>query len=311
MLHKIKQYKHWEKFLISAGITGLVVAILLGGILFFTSTGGSWYNSITYEVISGKVIDKKKVDVSYWETYACGTYTTYNSSTKRTETHTKYCERYVVMFDYRVYSQAGNFHINRVDYHGYIEPPRYSIVKIGEPVANVSTYKNRVRGNEFSIYNKQGMSIPRYENLIPEYPINQYDYYHVDRFVSIGSKQNAKAWNDSLALLNAEVGPAKKANVIVVITNVQDPNITKAIEYKWKGGNLNDIIVVIGSADDKKVDWVRVSSWATKGLLKAQLRSDLEDVGTLDKDKVLAIVKQDVMTYFIKKKSSEFNYLDI
>ena len=63
----------------------------------------------------------------------------------------------------------------------------------------------------------QGL-VEKYQAAIPKYP-EVYDYYRMNRLILVGGVPvpSPQSWNDGLAKLNAEVGPLKQANVIVVL----------------------------------------------------------------------------------------------
>jgi len=60
--------------------------------------------------------------------------------------------------------------------------------------------------------------------------------------------------NDSISGNLRTLGRKKQVNVIVVLTEIDDPSYKYSLEAKWLGGNKNDVIIVMGF-DDHKITW--------------------------------------------------------
>jgi hypothetical protein len=156
---------------------------------------------------------------------------------------------------YFVYSTLKNFEIPRIDAQGNKEPPRYTITEPGEPVSTRSRYTNYLLLADQNVINPALLKLPEeISKELPDYPANVYDYWRLDRFITVASTQDITKLNRQLAELNSRVGPLRQANVIVIVTT-RPQAIREEIYRKWNGGKKNDIIVLFGLRDNI-IDWV-------------------------------------------------------
>lgn len=173
------------------------------------------------------------------------------------ETH--YKTQYNYDFDwerrYFVYSTLKNFEIPRIDSQGVKEPPRYTITELGEPVSTRSRYTNYLLLADQNVINPALLKLPEeISKELPEYPANVYDYWRLDRFITVASTHDMVKLNRQLAELNSRVGPLRQANVIVIVTT-RPQAIREEIYRKWNGGKKNDIIVFFGLRNSI-IEWV-------------------------------------------------------
>jgi len=155
---------------------------------------------------------------------------------------TQYSYDYPWEKKYWVYSTLRTYQINRVDRQGADVPPRYASVHTGDPVAITGGYKNYLRIAGANILNPDSVQAPiELLNAVPPYPQGIYDYYRMDRLVTVGVSVDAAAWNKRIELLISRVGRKKKGNLVVFLPSVKDREIRSAISRKWGGGKKNDI----------------------------------------------------------------------
>ena len=304
------------------GVIGLVIskgkitikefAVLEAAVIIIVGIGYgiSAYNSVhDVEVWSGRVVSKKKVWVPCSHSYPCNPYNCGTAKQPMTCWHT--CYYHTNDWDWDVYTSNGEvITIDRVDSRGSDEPPRWTAVKIGEPTAQTHSFVNYIKGNSSTVLRKTGTK-GSFPGMIPEYPNKVYDYYHVDRFVSVGvAEPAAREWNRMLGEINADLGQKKKLNIVVVAAKTADPNYRYAIEEEWIGGKKNDLLVILGVPNYPKIEWVDVISWSKAENLKVELRDSLLAIGSMEKREVIGQAIRGLSDEsFVHRSMKEFEYL--
>jgi hypothetical protein len=298
---------HRKKFeraaLIVLAVVGpLVVLIGYGGVLF--------HNRVDTEVWNGEVTKKYSEHVSCEHSYSC------NCRTQGKTTTCDTCYEHDYDVDWKVENTAGDdIKIRRIDAQGLYEPPRWSQIHIGDPVAQTHRFINYVMGAKDSLFNtrEQKTLIGTYKSMIPSYPDGIYDYYKIRRVLLVGNvpmnELTLNAWNQQLALMLRPLGPRKQVNVILVLTTVQDPNFANALRAAWLGSKKNDVVAVIGTSHYPTVDWVRVFSWSDNEAFKIQLADAIQDKGTLDPVDTTTLIGGWVNRDFQRKHMKDFSYL--
>lgn len=288
----------WQEMIINVVlVTALVVAVWFTGKNSMTSD---------VEILNGKVTGKEQNSVSCEHSYSCNC-TTDSRGSRSCDT----CYEHSNDWDWDVETTVGTFTIDRIDRRGSDEPPRWSAVTNGQPVAKANKYTNYVKAVPHSLFNQNQLAMNKYGPLVPAYPAKVYDYQYIDRVLGVGVNiPNVVKWNNDLALMLRELGPSKQVNVIVMVTNVSDPMFEYAVQEKWLGAKKNDVVVIIGTPKYPNIEWVRVVSWTDKQLFKVQLRDDILDLKTVDQSKILGILNQHVSTSFVRKNMRDFEYLD-
>lgn len=258
------------------------------------------------EVWNGVVTAKESNHVSCEHSYSCHCRT---DSKGHESCDTCYEHSYDIDWDVHT-SNGETITIDRVDRRGTDEPPRFTRVVIGEPTTRPHGYTNYVKASPDTLFRHQGLT-EKYQTVLPKYPDQLYDYFHVDKLVTQDVHVDDRAaWNLGLEKLNAEVGRPKQANVIVVLVRNQPQEYFYALEESWIGGKKNDVVLVVGLDDLLKPQWVTVMAWTTQEIFKVKLRDDVTALGTLDRDKVLATLKADVNQYYVRKPMADFEYLE-
>lgn len=305
--HKDRRYIiSLREFLIMIG--AIVVVITVG---YFASRMAS---TLDVEVWNGRVVNKKKEWTSCEHSYSCNCRQECSGSGNNINCSTvcDTCYEHFNDWNWVVYTTNNEkIHITRVDRQGTAEPPRFTQVKIGEPTALTHSYTNYIKGSPWSILKRQGLT-ERFKNLIPPYPQKIYNYHYLDRFLALKPMPSSQVqlWNKNLMEINADLGKKKQVNIIFIVVPTEDSSYLHALEEAWIGGKKNDLIVIIGTTNFPKIDWVRVMSWTRIEELKVSLQDSLENIGNLEtREEIIKSVKEQVDRLFVRTPMRDFEYL--
>lgn len=279
----------------------VAVGCVITTIVYFVSLNAQTHD---VEIWNGEVLSKSQEQVSCSHSYSCNCRT---DSKGHTTCDT--CYEHSHDYDWMVYTNVGNIEIDRVDRQGEDEPPRWRQVKIGEPVAKEHNFTNYVKAVPESLFHQHDVN--KFVNLIPPYPSSVHDYYKLRRTITMGvNVPDLLKWDEDLAQALKALGPSKQANIIVLFVNTNDQSYIHALEGKWIGGKKNDIIVVVGTTQYPKIDWVAVSSWTDAQLFKVQLRDDLYAHGIIDRTAFVKTIYAHTAKSFKRKSMKDFKYLE-
>jgi hypothetical protein len=199
--------------------------------------------------------------------------------------------------------------IDRVDRQGCVEPPRWTHTIIGEAAYDYHTYKNYIKAAEFTLFENyksfkdSGWAVPTYPQI--------YDYYRIDKAFLVNGKTISvyPKFSKGLNEVNARIGSMKQVNINMIVTNNNDKYIY-ALSKRWKGLKKNDLVIIIGTSDFHKIDWVRAASWSKKDMVHVLIRDDIMAIGSLDStDKIIATIDKDVRENYLRREMKEFEYL--
>lgn len=274
---------------------------------------GRYAETADREVWNGEVTGKDSYRVSCSHSYPCNcrTVTVGTGKSRTTTTQCDTCYEHSYDIDWVVHSNVGKIYINRVDRQGLHEPPRWTRAYKGEPVATTHMYTNYIKASDNSLFNaSQQNLVKKFEKLIPEYPLEVYDYHYIDRVLAVDvDVPDLDKWNFELAQYLRELGPKKQANVVIVIVNTDNPLYMDALRSAWKGAKKNDIVVTIGVTDYPNISWANAWSWSKNEMVNVTLRDEITNIGTLDRSVVLKTINDTVMKYFERRPMAEFEYL--
>lgn len=287
-------------------VVGIIVACL--GVLIAMIT---FYGSMSdFDILNGQVTSKKQVWVPCSHSYSCNCTTdSQGNSTCQT------CYYHSNDWDWDVKSTVGTFTIDRVDWQGSIEPKRFTAVKIGEPASRKEHILNYMKASKKSLYS--GTITPeaynQFKSLLPEYPL-PYDYYRFNRVLPVGmSYPDAQELSTHLSEDLRTVGGLKQVNILVVVVPTEDTHYKYALEKFWNGGKKNDAVIIIGSHNYPKIDWISGFSYANSmdnAMLFDQLKDDLMESGSLKDTKALSrIIINDVNSHWNRHPMEGFKYL--
>lgn len=297
----------------------IVPGALLIGAVFAISYGSA---VIDTEIWNGKVIGKDRKHDSYQRPYDCNcrTVQTCSGSGKNrscstsTTCDTCYEDRYTVTW--KCNSTIGDFTIQKLDegsrsVYNRPDPDRFLSILVGDPVSKTHTYTNYVQAVPQSLFKPTSETVKRkFTNMLPAYPVNIYDIYRIDRFVQVGFNfTDAAQWNMDISNMLRDLGPAKQVNAIVVLVKTADPDYVYALRDAWDGANKNDVVLVIGSLDGRKVEFADVISWTKRELFKIELKDSIMQLSVISRQGVLQVLESQINKNFERRRMREFEYL--
>lgn len=299
---------NWKEWLAQLGIvlvsTGICLLLLYAGA--FSRLGD-------FNILNGYVTEKEGVHVTCEHEHKCGetcrTVTSTDSKghkSSRRVCEPKYCKDHSYDIDWDVRTTLGTYTIDRVDRRGLEEPPRWSEVEVGEPVARSQYTQNYmlIDVNRFvtdpNIYAKYVGSLPGYP------PVT--DYWHFNRVLDDSGRDN-----DSINIwLNNQLrkdGAEKQLNVILVVTK-NDPDYYYALMQYWQGARKNDVILFYGVDAEDKVQWSKAIAFAD-GQNNQIMLKELESM-TIEESFTDQLVQQQyklIVEKFNRVPNAEFSYM--
>ncbi len=285
------------------------VLIVVSG--FFLSRYAAAYD---IEILNGQVTSKAREQVSCEHDYKCRCrqVCTGTGKNRSCSEQCDTCYEHSYDYDWMLRTTVGSIEVNRVDRQGTTEPPRFSRAQAGDPVAKSNSYTNYIKAAPDSLFNTLAdqKALSQFAGKVPAYPANIYDYHYLDRVLALGvNVPDVASWNRKLAEALRQLGPTRQVNIVLVLTAERDPQFADAIRAAWLGGKKNDVVVVLGVGENLAIDWARVVSWTDNELFKVQLRDELAELKTLERDAVLELITKHVAAGFKRKPMADFEYL--
>lgn len=302
----------WKEFLSHIGISTIVATVSVA-ILHYSNTAD-------IEIWGGHVRDKQRERVHCRHSYPCNCRQvcsgTGQSSVCSTVCDT--CYRHSFDYDWAVYStDGGRIRIKTLDSQGLRKPPRWTAVKIGEPSASAHIFTNYIKGASDSLFSYQGL-VEKYKGMLPPYPGTIYDYYRVNRLVTVGVKvKDVERWNDELMRWNDALGALKQVVLGIVIVKAVDMDYFNALQQHWVGGKKNDFILVM-SVDGDKILWAEVMAWSVNKVAEVEARDAVMQIGRLEYNpgsepdapsEITTVMAAAVKKSFVRKPMEDFEYL--
>lgn len=207
-----------------------------------------------------------------------------------------------------------SWEIERVDRQGADTPLRWAAIQIGDPVSKTNSYENYVKAASNSLFNKDKRMAEQYAEQIPEYPLDIYDYYRVDRVITSPKfvLNNAETYNKLLPEILKVLGPERQANVVILVTDITDPAYGDAVIYSWQGAKKNDIVLIVGvdNGSDLGVKWLKVHSWSKDKMFNVVMRDEILNRGDIqDPVWLMDTIKAVTLAHFERQSMKEFEYL--
>lgn len=294
---------NWTEMTIQIiGVTFLVTATWQLGIYGKTQDTEIW---------NGYVTKKDVKDDWYQTSYCCATDKDGNC------TATCYTDHYTR--SYNGYSTVGDWVFDSIDTtsksrrNNFPPPASYTACEIGEPAAREHTYTNYVQAVPESLFNNKD-AVNLYAGKIPNYP-RVHSFYKINRVLSVDSKVPGKtisAINDQLNDALKTLGANKQVNVVVILTEIDDPSYRYAVENAWLGGEKNDVVIFVG-LDGTTITWTDVMTWAlNKGneLFHVKMRDGIKDLGTLSADGLTTTATGLIAKHYDRPQMKDFEYLE-
>lgn len=303
---------NWTEMVISMVLVSAIVAgVWQAGVFSMTSDVEIW---------NGKITDKQMNDGHYVRSYECNCTTSCSGSGSNqsctTSCDTCYEDHYTRSYD--GYSTVGNWTFDSIDTtwrmtrDAFPPPASYTNCVVGEPASRPHAYTNYVQAVPESLFHDDS-TITTYADKVPAQP-NVYGFYKFNRVIQVGTNY-AHATELNMILNNAlrSLGPLKQANIIVILTNIDDPNYRYAVERKWLGGEKNDITLFVG-LEGTTIKWVDVMTWAlNKGneMFHVKLRDAVKALGTIDDVNALSnVVVTTTKNLYDRPHMKDFEYLE-
>ena len=295
----------WREFVIQNVVIFVIVGIAAGII--------SCQNLYHLEILNGSVVNKKRVKVSCRHSYSCNCRQVCSGSGKNRSCTTvcDTCYEHSYDVDWEIYNNIGQtFDIDTEDRRGLIMPSFWSRARVGDPTATKSLYKNYIKAAPDSLFRKQGL-VEKYLEVLPLYPNKIYDYYNLDRIVTVGVDfPNIDKWNKELSIVNSIIGPMKECNAIIIIVKNQPREYLYALEQYWVGANKNDAVLVISVNDNRTILWAGVLALVQESIFKVEVRDSVESVGSIKyMDDIITSFRKNIMTHYKRKEMKDFKYL--
>ena len=202
--------------------------------------------------------------------------------------------------------------MTRVDPQGAKEPNRWTVAYKGEPASDTQDYTNYVKAVPESLFN--GTLGATYVTSVPSHPL-VFDYYrtnHVIGYKTTAPTQLLQQLNLEIGNILREDGFMYQANIIAVVTDINDPEIRYAFEKAWVGGKKNDIVVFIGRNETNSVVWADVMTWAhnyNNELFQVELRNAILGTQSIDPVLFAGIIHNNIKANYKRPEMKDFEYL--
>jgi hypothetical protein len=297
---KVTKYE----FLGQVGVVAVFVAVAL--CIAYAS------RTTDQEIWNGQITSRTRDEVSCRHSYRCHCYTSCSGSGK-SRSCTEVCQtcyEHSYDVDWNIHASTGeDLSIDTVDRQGLDMPPRWAKSYVGEPFSSSHLYTNYILANPESVLLGGKGDPDRFKDLIPDYP-KVTDYYRVNHVINMGVPVDTSALSWLMNEANKTLGTTKQVNLLLLLVNTADPTYTMALKDVWVGGKKNDVVVVIGSLDGHKVEFVDVLSWTPRADFKVELRDAILHIGSLDqRDQIVQAITSHVNNQFERMHMKDFKYL--
>lgn len=274
---------------------------------------GKWSKTDDTETLNGYIISKHRDHDTYEDPYDCFCTT---DSKGNSSCSTCYETRYTV--EWYAKSTVGQQNFKSLDESSrsvYLtpDPAVYANCQAGQPAAANNSYTNYVQAVPQSLF-AETASAEDFPGKVPAYP-HVFNYYQVDHVLNVDSNvpQSIVTLLDSqIDHMLKDVGAAKQANVIVVLTEIDDPTYRYAVEQTWLGGKKNDIIIFVG-LDDMKITWVDIMTWALNSgneLFHVTMRDGISNMNTLDINKLTPFIRSTILELYDRPEMKDYKHLE-
>lgn len=126
--------------------------------------------------------------------------------------------------------------------------------------------------------------------------------------------ENDKSLYQRIHLMNARLSKNKDATVNFIIRINQPMQVAIDQERHWEGGNYNEVNIVLSVDDKKNIQWVYVFGWNKNKTLLTKLKSDLLDLGKIDKtthDDIVKVITTNINKYYKPRNlDKDFDHLE-
>lgn len=305
--YKLSKTYTWKEFGINMGVVCLV------SVMVFAVSSYSQLADV--EIRNGEVVSKTRDHDHYVRSYDCNCRTVCtgsgNSKSCREVCQTCYEDRYTVTWSAKTTVGSVTFqHLDRDSKSVYAspDPSVYKNCNTGDPASLEFSYTNYVKAAKDSLFNTE--STTTYP--VPQYP-RVHNYYKVNRVINVGTSlnQEVKQLNALISESLKTLGKKKQVNVIVLITENDDPTYRHDVENAWVGGKKNDVVLFIG-VDGKTITWVDVMTFGlNRGneLFTLKLRDSVQAIKGVDVNKIDKLLAENILNHYDRPQMSDYEYL--
>lgn len=290
----------------------VVQLVVQAGIAALSAWAVFWASVDDVELWNGRIAEKSRQEVSCAHTYECDCRTecTGSGSSRSCSERCSTCREHPFDVDWLLRtSNDERLKVPRVDRQGLAEPQRFTAARIGDPSAVEHHYENYVKAAPETLFQRRGLA-ERFTGTLPEWPGTIRDLHYVDRFLSVGRvTPDVDAWNEALAELNAELGPRRQCNVIVVFTEEPAREWALALEQAWLGGRKNDVVLVVGRDEAGRARWAHVIAWTRDPLFQITLRDRILALPALERGPVIEALRETISGRYERRPMEDFAYL--
>lgn len=315
------------------GLQMLITIIILTTsylILFSTTT-----DLVDTEFWNGKVKNTKYFEewteeVTYTETYECGTSKNPQTCTRlvtRNDYHSPYYiietsnsetinikENHFLKSQKKFGSKKENLNrINQVSYgdgNVFISKPNKII-----PVSVPHNYINYVTASKYNVINQKVneniLKMLIEDNSLRPYPKlyrGEFGETKLKRVInSTKLKFSTKEYLNKLNKISAQYGKSKEINPIIYFTT-KGEEFTYYLKSYWKNAKKNDFVFLIGIDEKLNIKWTDSIAWTDNQNFLIDSKNGLKNININNNGKVLSKVEELINIY--KRKSMEdFKYL--
>lgn len=109
--------------------------------------------------------------------------------------------------------------------------------------------------------------------------------------------------------LNADLGPIRKINLILVGFNSNESMLGQYQQAKWVGGKKNDLVICAGGNNLRKPSWCFVFGWSDSNIVKQNISSYVMANGV--STNMIDFLREEITRNYKKKNWSDFDYLRV
>lgn len=308
----LKSTYTWAEFGISVAVTGAICALVF--------VLGMYNTMMDTEILNGEIVSKERVHGTYEESYQCNCRTVTHGSgdSEYTTTECQTCWRTHYTVTWSAQSTVGQIRFDHKDstsrsVYNSPDPQAYVDCYVGEPASLPNIYINYIKAVPDSLFNT-AVASQVYIDRVPSYP-QVHSFYKVNRVIdNTNGALNSEFVTSLDAYLDDRLrvlGPAKQANIIVILTDLVDPSYRHAVENTWIGGKKNDVVVLLGT-NGTDIIWADVMTWALNSgneMLVAELKSKLLQIDHLDPKVLSNVISNSVDGFYTRPKMEDYEYL--
>ena len=166
------------------------------------------------------------------------------------------------------------------------------------PVTCKKYFENRIKAapSVFSF-----VKVPSDAPVYP-WPENP-DWMHSGRLIGVNGIDLRK-----FDIMNSNLGPTKKINLIMIGFNSPDSMLGQLQEAAWIGGRKNDLVLCYGY-EGTNVLWSSVFGWSEKEICKRNLETLI--LNNPINNEILPLISKEIVENYTKKEWKKFSYISI